>query len=273
MDANGLITSVAGTNGLGYSGDGGAATNARLSYPRGVALDSAGNLFIADTSNQRIRNVSYSANPALAFNYLTTNNSGSYSVVVTSPYGSLTSSVSTLSVAGWPPQLTSPPTGAAVPTGGSTLFAVTATGDLPLGYQWQFNGATVAGATDSALGVSNVQPASAGSYQVVVTNAFGATTSSPAILCLLLTNADGSLAAPPNLQNWWPAENNAHDVLGANDGTAQAGVSYTLGKCGRAFSLNGTATALIVLGAVESPRPGAPVAGSTASSLLTPVPP
>jgi sugar lactone lactonase YvrE len=53
----GIITTVAGTGLQGYSGDSGPATSARLAGPRGVALDSANNLFIADTSNQRIRRV------------------------------------------------------------------------------------------------------------------------------------------------------------------------------------------------------------------------
>jgi streptogramin lyase len=55
--ATGVITTVAGTNSSGYSGDGGLATNANLSNASGVALDSAGNLFIADTNNHRIRRV------------------------------------------------------------------------------------------------------------------------------------------------------------------------------------------------------------------------
>ena len=48
MDTNGIITTVAGNGTAGYSGDGGAATNASLNYPNGVAVDAFGNLFIAD---------------------------------------------------------------------------------------------------------------------------------------------------------------------------------------------------------------------------------
>jgi sugar lactone lactonase YvrE len=53
----GVITTVAGNGQTGYSGDGGAATSASLAFPQGLAVDSAGNLYIADTNNQRLRKV------------------------------------------------------------------------------------------------------------------------------------------------------------------------------------------------------------------------
>ncbi len=55
VDPFGTITTVAGTGAPGFSGDGGPATQARLNRPYGVATDAAGNLFIADTENQRVR--------------------------------------------------------------------------------------------------------------------------------------------------------------------------------------------------------------------------
>ena len=57
VDSAGVIASVAGTGESGFSGDGGPATAARLNYPIGVAVDGAGNLFIADLNNHRIRKV------------------------------------------------------------------------------------------------------------------------------------------------------------------------------------------------------------------------
>ena len=58
IDTNGIITTVAGTPGVsGFSGDGGAATSAKLNNPRGVTVDSQGNLYINDTENHRIRKV------------------------------------------------------------------------------------------------------------------------------------------------------------------------------------------------------------------------
>ena len=56
--ATGQITTVAGTGTSGFSGDGGAAVGAQLDDPYGVALDAAGNLYIADRDNNRIRRVS-----------------------------------------------------------------------------------------------------------------------------------------------------------------------------------------------------------------------
>jgi sugar lactone lactonase YvrE len=53
----GIITTVAGNGFPGFSGDGGAAASAELNYPYGVAADTAGNLFIADVGNSRIRRV------------------------------------------------------------------------------------------------------------------------------------------------------------------------------------------------------------------------
>jgi hypothetical protein len=53
----GIISTVAGNGTSGYSGDGGQATSAALYFPAGVAVDSAGNLFIADYGNNRIRKV------------------------------------------------------------------------------------------------------------------------------------------------------------------------------------------------------------------------
>jgi hypothetical protein len=57
VDANGVITTVAGTGVAGFSGDGGPATQASLNLPIGVAVDTAGNVYIADTLNRRIRKV------------------------------------------------------------------------------------------------------------------------------------------------------------------------------------------------------------------------
>ncbi|MCX6615020.1 MAG: NHL repeat-containing protein, partial [Acidobacteria bacterium] len=57
VTANGIITTIAGGSTAGYSGDGGPATAARFSYPRGLAIDFLGNIFVADSFNHRIRQI------------------------------------------------------------------------------------------------------------------------------------------------------------------------------------------------------------------------
>jgi hypothetical protein len=56
--SGGTITTVAGNGTCGYGGDSGPATSAELNGPTGVALDGAGDLYIADTTNCRVRKVS-----------------------------------------------------------------------------------------------------------------------------------------------------------------------------------------------------------------------
>ena len=54
---DGIVESVAGNGTPGFAGDGGAARTAQLAYPAGIAFDGAGNLYIADSSNNRVRKV------------------------------------------------------------------------------------------------------------------------------------------------------------------------------------------------------------------------
>ena len=57
VDSSGTITTFAGTGASGFGGDGGSATSSLLSFPRGVAVDGSGNVYIADTGNHRVRKV------------------------------------------------------------------------------------------------------------------------------------------------------------------------------------------------------------------------
>ncbi|MEV4441162.1 RICIN domain-containing protein [Streptomyces sp. NPDC049577] len=57
VTTDGKISTVAGTGTAGPGGDGGFAVSAQLNYPRGVAVDSVGNLYIADSANNRVRKV------------------------------------------------------------------------------------------------------------------------------------------------------------------------------------------------------------------------
>ena len=58
--STGIITTVAGTGTIGFSGDGGLAVSATFRYPYGVAVDATGNIYISDTLNGRVRMVTKS---------------------------------------------------------------------------------------------------------------------------------------------------------------------------------------------------------------------
>jgi len=57
VDASGIITTIAGTGTLASSGDGGLAVNASLAFPRGVAADGSGNIYITESYGARVRKV------------------------------------------------------------------------------------------------------------------------------------------------------------------------------------------------------------------------
>jgi hypothetical protein len=106
-------------------------------------------------------------------------------VVVSNPAGSATSAVATLTVL-VPPTITSQPQSQSVVQGQQASFSVVANGTAPLGYQWNFNGLLLPGATSPALTLTNVQMAQAGGYSVLVTNIAGSVTSVAASLTVAL---------------------------------------------------------------------------------------
>ena len=118
-------------------------------------------------------------------------NAGSYSVIVTNVYGSVTSTVATLTVL-VPPSIVAEPMSLIVTQGQDASFSVTSSGSVPLSFQWQFNASPIPGATATNYDVADAQPTDAGSYTVVITNAQGSITSSVATLTVLV---------PPSITN------------------------------------------------------------------------
>jgi hypothetical protein len=132
---NGIITTVAGNGSYGYSGNGSAATNAELSSPSGVTVDATGNLFIADQYNNAIRKVVFYPSvlsPTLILNNVSFGNAGTYDVVVSSPFGSVTSSVVNVTIT-LPPFILSTPQMAV----GGTNFTFMLTGPVGSNYVLQ----------------------------------------------------------------------------------------------------------------------------------------
>ena len=181
VDPAGLITTPAGNGTQGYSGDGGAATNASLYYPTDTAVDAFGNLFIADLENHRIRRVALTTDPVITIYNLTTNNAGNYTVIVSNPFGSVTSTVAAVSL-GPPPSISVQPTGQGVAAGTSATLSVTASSIEPLGYQWWNSAGAILNATNASYMINPAQTNNSDNYFVVITNIYGATTSSVAAL-------------------------------------------------------------------------------------------
>jgi hypothetical protein len=106
-----------------------------------------------------------------------------------------------------PPNLTMQPQGRTVTAGSNVTFTAWGTGSKPFYYRWRFNGTNLPGAASPNLALTNVQPARAGAYSVVVSNISGVVTSTIAIL---------NIQEAPTLFN-----------VGAVSGARQAIISWT----------------------------------------------
>jgi hypothetical protein len=112
-------------------------------------------------------------------------NAGVYTVTLTNPFQSVTSSNALLTVLARPPTIVTQPASQTNNPGATVNFIVVAGGTPPFGYQWSFDRTNMIGATNSALTLTNVQLSQAGNYAVVVTNLYGSVTSSNSVLTLL----------------------------------------------------------------------------------------
>jgi sugar lactone lactonase YvrE len=152
VNPEGIIMTVAGNGTNAYSGDGGPATNASLSDPEGVAVDALGNVFIADTYNNRIRRVSTSG----IINTIAGTGSSSYS-----GDGGPSTNASL-----WNPN------SVRIDNSGNLLILDTLNQRVR----------KITNTQGRALGLNEVTAANAGNYQVVVTGTGGSVTSSVATL-------------------------------------------------------------------------------------------
>ena len=105
------------------------------------------------------------------------NGTARITITVVENTGASASASFDLTVAPVPPAITRQPQSLDLVDGSQAAFSVSATGSLPLVYQWRFNGANVPGATNSTLTLPSVQEADEGVYTVEVRNSIGAVTS------------------------------------------------------------------------------------------------
>lgn len=125
--------------------------------------------------------VAGATNATLTLTGVTSPQAGAYTVTVSNEAGSVTSAPATLTV-NVPPAITTQPLSQSVKEGVNVHFSVVATGTAPLRYQWQKNGADLAGATGATLDLANVRVTDAGDYTVIISNVAGAVTSEIATL-------------------------------------------------------------------------------------------
>jgi hypothetical protein len=150
--------------------------------------------------------------PSLVLTSLTAAGAGSYTVVVTNPFGSVTSSAAVLTLASsgggggvipppapTAPSITQQPASRTVALGGSTTFTVGVDGTAPLTYAWSKNGAPIAGATSASFTIPVVAATDAGSYAVVISNSVGSVASTAATL-IVTTPSAPAIATPPAAQ-------------------------------------------------------------------------
>ncbi|MGZ5508025.1 MAG: immunoglobulin domain-containing protein, partial [Limisphaerales bacterium] len=188
-------TSQTVTNGIPFTLTVGATGSDPLSYQWYLGISSLGD----GTRYTGTRTSSLTdTNP-------TSSDAGSYSVVVTNAFGSVTSSNAVVTVL-IRPTVTAQPLGRSVPLGLATLFAASVTATTPLSYQWQLNGADIADATNSTYKIASVSTNDLGAYTLIVSNMAGVAVSSNALLTVgpvvgFGNNSYNQCIPPPGLSN------------------------------------------------------------------------
>lgn len=152
----GVVTTIAGSVQVDGSSDGPGA-DARFAGPRGIAVDKAGNLYVADSGTNTIRK------------------------------GTLERVVPGL------PAFVAQPAGRTVVAGTTVVLTSAASGATESVYQWWKDGVAIPGATSATLVITGATPAQAGSYTAVATNTLGTATSTPATVVISTTGDFGRI--------------------------------------------------------------------------------
>lgn len=205
-----------------------AVTNASGVYGRSVYLqaEATGTLPMSYQWRFNGTDTPGATDPVLQLHDIQFGQAGAYTVVVSNIHGMVTNSPVNFSVL--PFLITTEPRSQTVLPAATARFDVGVLGQAPFWYQWQFNGADLAHATNSHLQITNVQTDDAGSYSVVVSNDVGYARSADAQLSVSGvvvwgTNNYGQLNVPGNLLDVVAlASGQNHNVALRSDGTVVA---------------------------------------------------
>jgi len=183
-------------------------------------------------------------------------NSGTYTVVVTNSCTSVTSQAAALTVK-LPPTILVQPVDVAACLNTSASLSVAATGTPPLAYQWRKDGVDITGATNAALPLAQVNPGSAGVYEVIVSNDCGTLTSAAAAVSVREATV---ISTHPASQTVCPGVTITMSVAATGASLTyqwrfNSGSGYVNLSDGGGVS--GTSTSALVIGPVAANRAGA----------------
>ncbi|OIR03999.1 endoglucanase C precursor [mine drainage metagenome] len=183
---------------------------------------------------------------------ISASDAGTYTVVVSNSAGSVTSDGATLTVtaASSAPTISQEPRSATVTVGGSAEFSVTATGNPEPTYQWRKDGVAIPGATDSTYSIDTVSASDAGTYDVVVSNSAGSTTSTGATLTVSNPTSAPSITEQPENEQAQVGSTATFSV----SATGNPAPTYQWRKDGSAIS--GATAANLVLSNVQASDSG-----------------
>ena len=202
----------------------------------------------------------------LTLSKVTTNQAGTYTVVVSNAVGLVTSSAARLTVSVRPvaPTITASPSDQAVTEGEAAKFTVLANGTAPLSYQWKRDDANLSGETGSTLTLNKVTMSQAGSYTVIVSNAVGLVSSSGARLTVKVRPVAPTITSPPLDQTVTEGDDTKLTVLAS--GTAPLSYQWKRDDA----NLSGETGSLLTLNKVTMSQAGSySVVVSNAVGLVT----
>ena len=127
-----------------------------------------------------------------------------------------------------PPEVTVAPASATAYTGQAVTFTALPSGEAPFAYQWQYNGAALAGETGSTLVLDDLQPTDSGLYSVVMTNRAGSAAATAKLSVLTPLPVASEILGKDPLAYWRLNDDGptAADAVGGFHGTGQGGVVF-----------------------------------------------